>query len=1427
MGDKFEFLTSMILKVSEVNGRSNKIILGVLGVLLILGGIYWVSVLDKEQYLIKRNFRLLNLWSHEISNKMDSLHTVSALAFKELEGKKYLEIEGYLCDQPNIESQSLQLVLGKLCAAGLDNIKIRWEEKQDNTQASQPAAFVINLDTENNKLLFKIKSAHISSKLEKLLVLEADLDLSGYIAALTNEPIFENVLLISQDQRIIFQKVSKEYFWHHWQNIEHHIQQGTWLSFFGEDESKTDETSQKSKQSKLDLSPHFFSFKSPHGEEFTLFTQPIYLPGQNKSGEEKLYIAGIVSGEQFRQAYLSISSTALFVAIAVLLGLVVSLPFIRLKMMGSTDSLKSFHICILLFAMSLGSGLLTILFLDIGFFETGRRMINEQMEKSAKHIANQTRTELFQVLETLKYADNNLREAKNLEKINPLKPQQKDTTWLKDKEICRSAWDVKNCYPDYSIIYWMDAAGYLRENWTIKGFQGYETPLSLTKRAYVSNVLKDRQNLWHIGHQQKKYEFFLEPIISWSTGINRVVASMQSKQGADSTQVAALQFEFLSLMKDIVVPPGIGFVVVDDKDAKVLFHSSEQRALRENFLVETDNNQVLRDLIWAGESGHVEGRYWGNDTNFYVLPFDDLPWTLVVYRDREILSSVSLVALVIASSLFAIWTLIIYGVPWFVGWALRGRFYLRKNWLWPDQKYHSTYRFISIFNSILFVSGLCVFWLLGNVPAWLLLSCLVFSIFGLIVSFIAFRFGGHNTNAEADMQAKKGLFTILRYPYSFSTMISTYLLIFSVLPAVAITGAVYQKEMTTVVKYQLLKLAQTLHETAKPVVVFSGMKTTDLEAKGIMPIQSKLKQSCLKDSNQQYDTLGMLGFYPNFIFNSTWELSCPEINNQRSNESLFDSFYQAVSYYFIPLKKSIESWGLITNVSDSNEAQWVAESSEITMSSDLRTRLFDLHQPKYPILAGEREVTNGVLKDIALASVPAGKEHRSSQSISASAYARSNTKLVDLTGKMIGKPESANHPTKTVGIDKEKNEHNWYNLTLSANANLPIQSLIFGQEWTKHQGFYTYLLYAFLLCIWISFIYKVPQITANDTLFLFRPRRKNAELPFELKTLLLDSTPNLIVVGYPGQGKTQQLEELAHDKTNLVYLNLKKISEPDWINQVESDKLTGGKDHKQIPIVIIDQFDFRCNEPGINFKKLLLLEKILYSLPLGKQCRVHIISNVYPGVFPLSAADVEEQATAADQREVFVARWHKVLESFGLVYYAMKDKVSKHDQQNQWLNNTLGDHKLSPKTWDKMSEDFLRPHYQAIWQSVTLDEQLALYNLARDQFIHVKHPGLNSLLCKGLIKFSPDLRLMDPRFESFVKYAGKLNRLDHFAKKHSAGNWSIIKAPLGIIFIVFFAFLAITQEEFRSIFPALISILPVFFQGMPDLSQFFKGSEKS
>ena len=130
-----------------------------------------------------------------------------------------------------------------------------------------------------------------------------------------------------------------------------------------------------------------------------------------------------------------------------------------------------------------------------------------------------------------------------------------------------------------------------------------------------------------------------------------------------------------------------------------------------------------------------------------------------------------------------------------------------------------------------------------------------------------------------------------------------------------------------------------------------------------------------------------------------------------------------------------------------------------------------------------------------------------------------------------------------------------------------------------------------------------------------------------------------------------------------------------------------------------------------------------------------------------------------------------------------------------------------------------RAYYEEIWQSLTLDEKLALFHLANNRFIHIEHPGLETLLRKGLIRFDPDLRLLNASFQEFVRVVGEKDALYQEEAKKGSSVWGSLKWPMGLGFGTIVLFLLATQEELRAALPALIALAPLLLQGLPELSR--------
>jgi hypothetical protein len=150
-------------------------------------------------------------------------------------------------------------------------------------------------------------------------------------------------------------------------------------------------------------------------------------------------------------------------------------------------------------------------------------------------------------------------------------------------------------------------------------------------------------------------------------------------------------------------------------------------------------------------------------------------------------------------------------------------------------------------------------------------------------------------------------------------------------------------------------------------------------------------------------------------------------------------------------------------------------------------------------------------------------------------------------------------------------------------------------------------------------------------------------------------------------------------------------------------------------------------------------------------------------------------------------------------------------------------------TWTptQMKEQFLQigwPYYQALWQSCSLSEKLALYHIAVDGYLHADNPDLTPLSQKGLIRLTPDLQLMNDSFRQCVLQLGANFQLSQLEKQVRQDTWGQLKWPFLFIFGTVLLFFFFTQHEFKNSFITLISLLPILLPALPDLPTLFTGS---
>ncbi len=1166
---------SAILKKISIQGVSPKqaslVIIVILG---LLGGMAWVMISEKEQYLVQRNFRLLNLWSQETQAKIDSYRKVFEIAAKGLtlngnltlhshkqdkslgqrsvslltshdkdhEEKQPLEMGvPLLCFPKAVQpSQSLHLSLKRqLCepegvteitltqskshtsktdfqvfmsnSAGLPVIQVLYTKPLEGTPPKSPPN-----DGASDGLLSQIR-------------ISGTVDLRNFFTRLTNESPFEEVLIFqsskeNDDSSLIFHTGTREFSWRNYKEITDRISSSSFLeNILGsqQDSSKT------TMPSSINSGPNRFLIEVP-GHSYEVFSDPFTLPGQN--GTDWILV-GLVSHDAFQNSYLAISSTILLGMMFVALGLLLGIPLMHLKMMGPTDPLRSSNVLALILSALLGTGLFTYLFLDIGLYVEGKHTLKQRLQNSSQIIKESLFDELQGILFTLIQLDQDPRLEVDYQKIaqSTSQPVGQRSVLMEDKmkDPCGPTGFIQSelCYPDFLYAFWMDEDGSLRINWVREKYEGVGDNISLLGRDYTKIVLDHPNVLWRYSRssnpQDLEYRFFLEPIISWNTGLNTVVASMASKLGKPNTPwVAAMEFKFLSLMDHVVLPPGIGFAVLDNNNNnKVLFHSVEGRNLRENFIVETDHNPTLQNLLSAKTAGHAQGSYWGNSTSFYTLPLHPLPWSLVVYRNNEMLRSVNLVGLLIAGTLYGLWSILLYiGVWLLLKWPTVHR---KAPWLWPTARHHPHYVSLLKWNTSLFLLGTIGVYVLSGSPTWQLLIAL------LGIPLLSLCGGWWIICRKMRKDRPVGSF---RKSYAFSA--SSFLLILAILPAFACFSSVFHLEMRLFTQFQLLELVKTFQASGK----HQHLETSNLCAQ---PASSPPNDLLYSQEGSHFS-----GFYPDFFVNTTLVFCQGPIKSREESPQFFNKLFALLSQPFLPLLKQASLWGFIGN-------SWPDQNVG-------RPHTFDQKE-----LAWDKGLTITSLSTTLAREIPA-KSSTLSNSIKLSKGPTAAESYVIYTLQM-----SAPIPFKI-----------WY-LTGSPPdpGALRLDHII------------EYPLMALALLAWLALI---PKYIANRTVFLSYSPQARFPLDALCPSQNYPKSSNRLIIGFPGQGKSPMASNLDKTHSCVIHLDLKALPPDQWVSSL-LEKLTKAKIEKvQHAYLIVDHLECQWKNPACNMKKLEFLETLLH-----------------------------------------------------------------------------------------------------------------------------------------------------------------------------------------------------------------------------------------
>ena len=415
-----------------------------------------MMISEKEDYLVQRNFRLLKLWSQDISSKVASYQQVFQFSAKGIlksfhpdtefsvpSGKeknnfylrKYVPptstprkhpdhskllktLSPWSCSQGQGETststptdteaihiQNLAQQLAGICQAeGLSTLTLKLPKSIPND--SEPFQLSVIHDQNPPVIILTYSTTiQLHDQAENIQII-GEIQLLDFLQRLTDEPIFDEVLLFEtsekdgNDQPLIFHSGSQEFSWTNFQEILERITPKT--SFL--DTLLLNQTSDVAAQkvvTPLPNSPNQFSIGMP-GKIFNAFTLPVSVPQSTKSTWK---LVGMIDHNTFQNSYLAISSTFLLGVMFLTLGLVLAIPLIHLKTMGATDPLRVTNVLTVVLAAFLGTGLLIFVVLDLAVYGEELSTLRHNMASSAQAIKDHVHKEIRQVLFTLKRFD--------------------------------------------------------------------------------------------------------------------------------------------------------------------------------------------------------------------------------------------------------------------------------------------------------------------------------------------------------------------------------------------------------------------------------------------------------------------------------------------------------------------------------------------------------------------------------------------------------------------------------------------------------------------------------------------------------------------------------------------------------------------------------------------------------------------------------------------------------------------------------------------------------------------------------------------------------------------------------------------------------------------------------------------------------------
>jgi hypothetical protein len=1162
------------------------------------------------------------------------------------------------------------------------------------------------------------------------------------------------------------------------------------------------------------------------GKDYKVFLQPVHF-----TSETEWVIAGLLSARRYEVEKKQLPPQVVLLLITLGFCVIVLAPWIKLFHMGGKDRLTVVDGA---FSVLVSMLLVSILFLCFFKYNLPFRTDDSPDSKSvlANNIADAFKKEIDSVYIKLNEYNNGLKEhmdslGKDIIYIEKIKTFfSLDSLGKRDHPVHQTLLDKLSHDTSINHFYWLNRNGDEIFRWSRDSL--IPPHGNFIARNYFTNVIQGKTYSLRSPYDRTIHSFYLDQVISWTSGNFTSVLSIPYSDGHDT--VAAASFKMRSLT-NAILPAGYQFALIDN-DGKVLYHSQPSHNLNENLLDKFSAADELQSSLNSHTEATFRTNYLSRHYNVKVKPLTEIPYFIVILsdtafketRDLEIYSfTFTLLVLFIAFLLLEMLVLF---------FASAKRSFLKKHlfdttWIGPKISMHYEYLFAAAFNFITIIALLCLF----AFPSFLTYGfILLFSISYLTLFLNQLYYKKYKESASFKAGYKSRAKVIM---IGWITIID-----------IAAFKLLETSNFAFLLIYEIfiIEISTLIHNNSTKI-------RSKIEAEGNTPA----KENSQSEKNLHW-AVSFVNSSKRYLIdkffwgrgnNYTKSFTLMLVTRLIITSGIPVVFFYVASYNYeqnviIRYKHSEFGDKLVEKLpTDRGEAvRFIRERPAVYIDSSwVRTMDAVNDSGHYKNYSSEDStalsVLNGFRPDLTGEAI---REERFNMISAADSTFFYNSLLKNAFVKDTG--TVMYRTTNIPGLQ----------LKLTSTALNYSSPLVFHSKGWLFWLFLTMalVLFFFLLQEIIKklFALKIPDVAAWDYLD---------------ENILRDNKINerIFVIGAPGTKKRRQIvgaidnntiktkdgEKLVYLKENAAsYFIADMIKIPDSKEDVEGiknwDECKATAVGKDIKLVIVSHFEYNIESAYANMHKLSFLE----SLMLAGIEKIMILSTVHPLAFLDSIFFEEkhkkEKGESSEQSPIpksDLERWNVLLGHYTIVLMPLgsykeqgigADTVQKLDKFS--LEGAIDEEIKKVHFLDKLKtvslatanmvkqkakedeKDFnpeelafklqMTSHYfyMYIWQSLTKEEKFLLYDLAEDNLVNsFDDHNLALLIGKGIIyREDGTLKLFNKGFRNFILTAiGNSEAMKIKERIKDNGNWSKWRTPLILIFVAILLFLMVSQEE--------------------------------